>query len=230
TKERCREYSSRLMLFEENFINIDLILKETALTSIDGFLFDLGASYHQLTTPWRGFSFNEEGPLSMQMSPESVPLYKKLRNATKVTIHKILKEYGDVPHARQIAHLIYEKRRELKTTLDLRRLLEKNLPGAVLKKNLHRIFQALRIWVNDELRNLSIGLQKALRYLKLHGRIIVISYHSGEDRIAKRIFLDYEKKGVVIRLNKKVIRPSDAEIKKNPSARSARMRVIERCA
>ncbi len=166
----------------------------------------------------------------MQMSPRAVPLYKKLKYATKLTIYKILKEYGDVPHAWRVAHLIYEKRKGLKTTLDLRNLLKRTFPAAVQKKNLHRVFQAFRIWVNDELENLSIGLKKALHHLKLKGRIIVISYHSKEDRIAKHIFLDYEKRGVIKRLNKKVIKPSGFEIKKNPGARSARMRVVERCA
>jgi len=229
TKGVMESYSQQVQLFEENFVHIDLILNKAGISEVDGILFDLGASYHQLTAPERGFSFNNEGPLLMQMSPQVLPLYKKLQYATKETISQVLREYGDVDNPRRIAGLIYEHRKNLKTTLDLRNLVQRGVPRQFLTKNLHKVFQAFRIWVNGEMENLKIGIEKAIHFLKKGGRIIVISYHSGEDRIVKEIFINYERANFLKRLNKKVIRPSNCEIEENPSAKSARMRVAERC-
>ncbi len=230
TRSVVSPYKDRVLLYEENFVNIDSILNRMKINKIDGILFDLGVSYHQLITPERGFSFNNEGPLLMRMSPYTTPLIAKLRNTTELEIAKILREYGNVRNASKIAELIFENRKIIETTIELRSLLERIIPKKVLIKNLHKIFQAFRIWVNDELNNLRSGLKKAIYFLKNHGRVIVISYHSGEDRIVKQMFLDYEKKGLLKRLNKKVIKPTAWEIEKNPSAKSARMRVGEKCA
>ncbi len=224
------DLKERVTLYEGNFVNLDTIMNELNIKKLDGILFDLGASLHQLTTPERGFSFNLEGKLLMQMSPKSVPLYRKLRTADKEEIFNVLKNYGDVPNARALAKTIFENRHNLNTTLDLRRLVETKFSGRFLKKNLHRVFQALRIWTNDELNNLKEGLAKAIALLSSGGRLIVIAYHSGEDRIVKKIFRDFEQREIIKRLNKKVIKPPLEEIRKNPSARSARMRVVEKCA
>ncbi|MEO0128956.1 MAG: 16S rRNA (cytosine(1402)-N(4))-methyltransferase RsmH [candidate division WOR-3 bacterium] len=223
-------FKERVILREGNFANLDKIINELNIKGLDGILFDLGASLHQLTTPERGFSFNLNGKLLMQMSPDSVPLYKKLRAANKEEIFNVLKIYGDVPNAKILARIIFENRHRLNTTLDLRKLVETKTSSRFLKKNLHRIFQAFRIWTNEELKNLKEGLIKAINFLYPEGRLIVISYHSGEDRIVKNIFRDFERKNLIRRLNKKVIRPQLEEIRENPSARSARMRVVEKCA
>ncbi len=229
-QNRLKDCEKRVELYQSNFSKIDSILEHMGVKYLNGILFDLGASWHQLTTPERGFSFNQEGKLLMQMSPEVVPLYAKLRHADYNTIYEVLKEYGEVQKAHALARLIFENRQRLKTTFDLRRIVEQNHYGRFLKKNLHRVFQAFRIWVNDELKNLFQGLTKAITYLAPSGRLIVIAYHSGEDRIVKNIFRTFEEQGQIRRLNKKVIRPSPSEIDANPAARSARMRVVEKCA
>lgn len=229
TQKVISEYKKRVFLVEDNFTNLDLVLNRLGVLGVDGFLFDLGPSYHQLTTPGRGFGFREDGPLLMRMSPKITPLYERLRTTTKDELAWILKNYGDVRYSYPLAQLIYEKRKELKTTSDLVKLLNLRIPQKVLVKNLHKIFQALRIWVNGELENLKIGLKKAVEFLKPQGRLLVISYHSGEDRITKTFFLESERLKILKRLNKKVIRPQPAEIEKNPSCRSARMRIGEKC-
>ncbi|KPJ73471.1 hypothetical protein AMJ52_03565 [candidate division TA06 bacterium DG_78] len=221
-KERC-------FLFEDSFVNLGLILDRLKITYVDGVLFDLGVSYHQVTTPERGFSFDRSGKLLMHMSPHTLPLAEKLNQAQREEIIQVLKKYGDVRSARKIGTAIFENKRSLVTTLDLRNLLEKIIPRRYLKKNLHKVFQALRIWTNNELKNLETGLTVALARLKQHGRIIVISYHSGEDRIVKNLFREAQKRGEVLILNKKVIRPSKDEVEKNPRARSAKLRAGEKC-
>lgn len=229
-RNRLKDFKERVELYQLNFSKIDSVLEHLGIRYLNGILFDLGVSWHQLTTPERGFSFNHEGKLLMQMSPEVVPLYAKLLHSDYNTIHHILKKYGEVQKARTLARLIFENRQRLKTTFDLRRIVEQNFYGRFLKKNLHRVFQAFRIWVNDELNNLFQGLTKAITYLAPSGRLIVIAYHSGEDRIVKNIFRTFEEQGQIRRLNKKVIKPSTSEIDANPAARSARMRVVEKCA
>jgi len=224
------DFKERVVLYEGNFAELDSILEQLNISGLNGVLFDLGVSLHQLTTPERGFSFNHEGRLLMQFSPRVQPLYKRLRSVNFTTIFEVLKKYGDVPNAKRLAKSIFENRHKLNTTIDLRKLVEKQYSPRFLKKNLHRVFQALRIWTNDELTNLQIGLEKAIDVLYPSGRIVVISYHSGEDYIVKNVIRESEKIGRLKRLNKKVIRPSQIEIKLNPSARSARMRVGEKCA
>lgn len=229
-QEKLGDFRDRVRLYNTNFSKIDLVLNDIGITYFNGILFDLGASWHQLTTPERGFSFNHDGSLLMQMTPDVVPLYKKMMYASYNTILRVLREYGDIPKAHNLARLIFENRQQLKTTFDLRRLVQRKCRGRFLKKYLHLVFQAFRIWVNDELTNLEQGLKKAINYLASSGRLIVIAYHSGEDRIVKNIFRAFEEKKQIRRLNRKVIRPNLSEIKFNPAARSARMRVVEKCA
>lgn len=230
SRQQTISFNKRCFLFEDNFINLDLILDKLNISCVSGILFDLGISYHQVTTAERGFSFEREGRLLMRMSPTYVSLYEKLRHVSKQELIRVLKEYGDVRGYRRLGQEIYERRASLTSTLELRRLIEGSVPRRFLKKNLHKIFQALRIWTNDELANLSQGLVTAFRRLSCHGRMLVISYHSGEDRIVKHLFREYKKNGKVRLLSKKAIRPLEVEAKANPSARSAKLRVVEKCA
>lgn len=229
----CRQvtadYRNRCSLHENNFINLDLILEQQQVRTVDGVLFDLGVSYHQLTTSARGFSFEREGGLLMRMSPQSPTLGERLRRAQKEEIVRVLRDYGEVRNYRKIGNRIFELRSTLNTTSDLRAVVEDAVPKRYLKKNLHKVFQALRIWTNDELDNLRKGLRVAYERLKDQGRMLVISYHSGEDRIVKNYFRDLKKRDLVRLLNKRVIRPGKAEIGENPSARSAKLRAIEKC-
>jgi len=229
-QEIIMPYEERCVLFEDNFVNLGLILDQLDICGIDGLLFDLGVSYHQLTTPARGFSFEREGSLLMRMSSQVPSLFEKIRRATKEEIIKVLYEYGDVRHGRRVGIAIFENKKSLSTTLDLRRLIEEITPKRFLKKNLHKIFQALRIWTNDELANIRMGISGALSKLNNGGRILVISYHSGEDRIVKNIFRDAQHKGELKIINKKVLSPLADEVKENPRARSAKLRVGEKCA
>ena len=224
------QYGERCCVLESNFINLDLILEQKNISGLNGILFDLGVSLHQLTTPERGFSFERSGELLMRMSPGIPSLRDRLRRVDQESLARVLKEYGEVRNYRKISRMILEGRKVLATTLDLRSIIEEAVPRRFLKKNLHKVFQALRIWVNDELAKLRQGLAIAFNALTGDGRLVVISYHSGEDRIVKRFFRGLKESGQANVLNKKVIKPSVDEVARNPSARSARLRVIERCA
>jgi len=222
-------YRNRCFIIQSDFIYLDLILKKMNVPKVDGILFDLGVSYYQLTTPSLGFSFERDGELLMRMSPKTASLQERLRHAGQEELSTVLRNYGDVRNYRKISRMIIEQRDRIRTTLDLRRIVEEAVPRRFLKKNLHRVFQSLRIWVNDELEKLKRGLAVAFGSLNNEGRMLVISYHSGEDRIAKRFFRQLKEEDRLRVLNKKVIKPSADEVRNNPSARSARLRVVERC-
>jgi 16S rRNA (cytosine1402-N4)-methyltransferase len=222
-------HHDRCLLVEENFTNLGLILSRNRVLQVNGVLFDLGVSYHQISHGRRGFSFEHDGPLSMTMSPSSVSLTEKLNAATAPEICTVLRTYGDVRNYRKIGKALYEHRRSLKTTFDLRKLIEVLVPRRYVKKNLQKVFQALRIWVNDELNSLMYALQSAYEHLSVGGRIVVISYHSGEDRIVKTVFRALCNARVLRVLNKKVIVPDDQEIADNPRSRSAKLRAGEKC-
>ncbi len=228
-RQRLASFADRCTLVEDNFINLDLILDKLNVGSLSGVLFDLGVSYHQVTTAERGFSFDRDGRLLMTMSPRSVPLHERLRHARRQEIIALLKEYGDVRGYRKLGDLIYEHRSSIGSTMDLRCLIERSVPRRFLKKNLHKVFQALRIWTNNELGNLSQGLATALNALCAEGRMLAIAYHSGEDRIVKQFCRKADKDGRAVLLRRKAMKPSDTEIEANPSARSAKLRVIKKC-
>jgi 16S rRNA (cytosine1402-N4)-methyltransferase len=229
SRQTTAAFSNRCFLSEENFINLDLILDKLHVRNVDGVFFDLGVSYHQLTTPSRGFSYQREGRLLMRMSPRTEPLADRLRNAQKNEIIRVLKEFGDVRNYRKLGQSIFEARKNLRSTLELSRLIEDAVPRRFLKKNLQKVFQALRIWTNDELSNLSLALPAAFRRLCEGGRMVVISYHSGEDRIVKQYFRSLKAEKKVRLLNKKAMKPAAEEVSENPRARSAKLRAIEKC-
>lgn len=229
-RTRLADRADRVQFVNANYRDLGLILTRIQTPAVDGILFDLGVSYHQFTTPERGFSFDRDGPLSMQMDPRMPPLYRSLRDLTESEIIRILHEYGDVRLARRIGHAIHGARAKINTTMDLRAAVATCVPRRFLIKSLRQVFQAFRIWVNDELTSLAAGLNQAIAALRPAGRGVVISYHSGEDRVAKRVFIAAESAGMIRRLNKKVIRPGNEEVRRNPASRSARMRVVERCA
>ncbi|UCG30645.1 MAG: 16S rRNA (cytosine(1402)-N(4))-methyltransferase RsmH [candidate division WOR-3 bacterium] len=230
SRKRTAAFSSRCCLTEDNFINLDLILDKLNVGSVDGILFDLGVSYHQLTTPSRGFSYDREGRLLMRMSPKTMSLRNRLQHAQKHEVIQVLKDFGDVRNYRKLGQKIYESRVSLDSTLQLSKLIEESVPRRFLKKNLQKVFQALRIWTNEELTNLAAALPVAFGRLSGRGRMVVISYHSGEDRIVKFFFRDLKIEKKARLLNKKAIKPSEKEISLNPRVRSAKLRVLEKCA
>ena len=207
------------------------------VNEIDGIIFDLGLSSDQLENSGRGFSFMKDEPLLMTMkenpSPEDITAHEVVNKWGEESLADIIYGYGEEKQARPIAKKIVEwrKRQEIKTTFDLVKIIEEAIPAKFRKGKIHyasKTFQAIRIAVNDELGALSEGLEKGFGVLKRGGRMSVISFHSLEDRVVKRFFkkLADEKKALLI--NKKPIIASKEEIKNNPRARSAKLRILEK--
>ena len=220
--------SDKLTIVQGNFANIREIAHRSRVWETPGVLFDLGLSSDQLQDEKRGFSFSRDGPLDMRMSPAlQVTAADLVNGLNERELYDLFTKYGEERSSRRIARAIVTARveRKIETTFDLVNVIEGVVPR---KEKIHpatRVFQALRIVVNDELNNLKKGLEGAASLLKKDGRIVVISFHSLEDRIVKRFFK--EQSGLKA-LTQKPITPSEEEILENPRARSAKMRVAER--
>ncbi len=222
--------SDRLILEEGNFSQIDKILEKHAVSQVAGVLFDLGVSSHQLDTRQRGFGFKNAAPLDMRMSPKlSVTAADLINGLNEGELYELFTKLGEEHYARRIARAVvaYRSEQKIEQTDQLATLVEKVMVGSHATK-VHpatRIFLALRIAVNDELNNLKEALPKATERLKKGGRLVVISFHSLEDRIVK----DFIKANANLKdLTKKPVVPTEREIKENPRARSAKLRVAER--
>lgn len=239
-KERLSPYKGRFEVVAENFRNIKEVFEDKGWDKVSAVLFDLGVSNIQLSNPIRGFSFQNDGPLNMRMD-------SKGNNASTLTAENILKEwsigeltrifkvYGEDPNAYYIARGIVRHResgKELKTTEELVELIREILPAPVQRKMkghpARRIFQALRIAVNDELAALDQALDGAIDILKPEGKIIVISYHSLEDRIVKKRFRKWQEEFKGEQSPRRAIKPTESEIEENYKSRSARMRIFKK--
>jgi len=228
-KTRLSKYSN-LHLYQTNYTELDKVAKEFPDYYLDGVLFDLGVSYYQISTPARGFTYNADGPLDMRFN-QSMPRSRALeiiRHSSLPDLKKIFFEYGEERYANKIAQHIFNHRSEINTTLDLVRIICEKTPSHQQTKTLARIFQALRIAVNHELENIKIGLEKAIQLLSHGARLVVISYHSLEDRITKQTFHHYAQENILKVLTKKPLRPTLEEMSANPSARSALFRAAEK--
>lgn len=223
-------FAERLSLHYKNFRYLAEVLREEGIREIRGAVFDLGLSWHQVRTQDRGFSYRGDGPLDMRFDAQSAgrTALEIIRSEPKAGIERILKEYGEEPRARRIAEAIVADRRDLRTTGDLVRLLKRLVGPGDFRKTAMRVFQALRIAVNDELENLKIGLDAACTHLAPQGRVAVLSYHSLEDRIVKHIYREKETSGAYRRVTRKPVYASEEEVKRNPAARSAKLRVLEK--
>lgn len=218
-------------LVKSNFSRLAKVLEEQGIESVDGILFDLGVSSHQLDEGDRGFSFRTEAELDMRMDKDLSIKAVDLVNALYAKeLERLLRVYGEEPFAKRIAVAIAKAREinRIKTTSELLNVIQKVVPFKVRRKTAMRVFQALRIAVNDEINNLSSGLPQALELLASGGRCVVISFHSLEDRIAKDVFREFEEKSQGLRVNVKPILPTEEEISRNPRSRSAKIRVFER--
>ena len=249
---RLAGFGSRLRTLQCSFARIDEAVREAGFEAVDGVVLDLGVSSHQLDTPERGFRFAtdtppEQTPLDMRMDrSQGETAADLLARASAETLENWLREYGELPGARRLAKAITEERRRepLRTTADLLRVIDSSRVGRGRRHNpATLVFQALRIAVNDELGALEAGLEASIRVLRPGGRLVVIAYHSLEDRIVKRCFRA-EARGCICPprqpicncgraprlhpLTRKPLRPSDNEIVENPRARSARLRSAER--
>lgn len=235
----------------------DALDSEPALSDVrlDGVLFDLGVSSHQLDTE-RGFSFRRNEPLDMRMDATDTMLptaAEFLATAREAEIARVLWEYGEERASRRIARAIVERRQRkepLETTAQLAALVENAIPRAAWPKDIHvatRTFQGLRIYINRELEELESGLKAAVERLSVGGRIVVISYHSLEDRIVKKRFAEWagrtpnppgdspaallpntKEEPILSLLTRKPVMPTDAEIARNPRARSAKLRAARK--
>lgn len=216
---------------------ISQILDENEIDEVDGVLLDLGMSSDQLDRSGRGFSFLRDEPLKMTMESVSatnaLTAEKIVNSFTEEQLATVIYGYGEERYSRRIARAIVEARENspITTTGQLADIIKKSVPVKYSHGKTHpatKTFQALRIAVNDELERLEKTLEDSFRKLKTGGRLSVISFHSLEDRIVKRFMKEKSKDGLGILINKKPITPSAEEIKINPRARSAKLRVIEK--
>lgn len=231
---RLQEFADRVKLVHANFAQIDRVLDELRIQSVDGILLDLGVSLTQLDTAQRGLSFRLEGPLDMRLDPTQELTAADLVNSLdERELIKIFREYGEERWAARIAHNIVRERRTapIETTSDLVSIIERSLPAAVrYRSRIHpatRVFQALRITVNNELENLQKALTVGFERLAPGGRFAVISFHSLEDRIVKRFFREQLKMGQAEQIWGPR-RPSLQECAQNPRARSAKLRAASK--
>jgi len=210
-----------------NFKDLGKIVKKP----VDGILFDLGISSYQIDEPSRGFSFQKDGPLDMRMDKEQALNAQDLINDDSAEeLSRIFWQYGEEKFSRRIAKAIVKERenREITTTFQLKEIIEKAIPTWRKRESVSRIFQALRIAVNGELENLKTALQAAVQLLNPGGRLVVIAYHSLEDRIVKHIFKKAQLEKSLKILTKKPLTPSAEEIVSNPRAKSAKLRAAEK--
>ncbi|MCF7834347.1 MAG: 16S rRNA (cytosine(1402)-N(4))-methyltransferase RsmH [Candidatus Pacebacteria bacterium] len=220
-----------------NFRYLDEALKKEEVRQVDGVIFDFGLSSDQFETSGRGFSFMKNEPLFMTMkenpSSEDLTAEDVVNDWSEESLTKIIFGYGEEKFARRIARGIVQAREKgrLKNTFDLVQAIEESVPAIYKKGRLHfatRTFQAIRIAVNDELGAISEALPKAFDALKREGRMSVISFHSLEDRIVKRFFKKMAEDGLAKIITKKPLSASEIELKENPRARSAKLRIIEK--
>ena len=237
----------RFQIVHQGFATMEAALRERGVEAVDGILLDLGISSPQIDDGARGFSFRFDAPLDMRMdTTRGQTAAQWLNSADEADIYRVIKDYGEERFAKQIARAIVARRAErpIDTTRQLAQLVAENVrsrePG---QDPATRSFQAIRIFINQELEELSLVLPQALRLLKTNGRLAVISFHSLEDRIVKRFVKDAaetdhlpsklpvrqsEMAGARLKLIGKPVKPGEAEVNSNPRARSAIMRVAER--
>ena len=223
----------RLVLVNDSFVNIKEIVRKNNFGPVSGILFDLGFSSWHLEESKKGFSFLRDEILDMRYNDNFTELTAEeiLNECPEEEIKRLLKEYGEERFAGRISKAIVtiRERKPIKRTSQLVEIIARAVPGWYRHKRIHfatRTFQALRIAVNDELNNLQKALPQSLQVLEKGGRLIVISFHSLEDRIVKNYFKEISKKGLAKILTKKPTVPAEEEVIKNPRSRSAKLRTV----
>jgi 16S rRNA (cytosine1402-N4)-methyltransferase len=222
------DYGGAVILINDNFANLEAICRKYDFYPVDGILLDLGISSLQLNTAQRGFSFQREGFLDMRFDPrQELTARDIVNNLSEQELARIIKEYGEERYPRRIAKHIVSSR-PITSTLRLARIVEQVLGSR--RGRIHpatRTFMAVRIAVNRELENLRLALEQSTNLLCFHGRLVVISYHSLEDRIVKEFMRNEAENCTLGLISRKVIKPTSLEIESNPRSRSARMRIAE---
>ena len=235
TKERLKNlgYGEDILTVKLlNFRNIDQVAAEAG--KFDFVLADLGVSSMQIDNPERGFSYKTDGPLDLRMNPQKgVSAAERLKEVTEEELYGMLLENADEPYAQEIARAVIRQRRisPIETTTDLRNVIEKALSflpekdrKEAVKKSCQRSFQALRIDVNSEFEVLYDFLEKLPQVLAPNGRVAILTFHSGEDRLVKKSFKQFYKEGIYSEICKDVIRPSQEECSRNSRAKCTKMR------
>ncbi|WP_025904607.1 16S rRNA (cytosine(1402)-N(4))-methyltransferase RsmH [Mammaliicoccus sciuri] len=242
------DHMHKVIFVQNNFRNLEHILEELHISKVDGVLYDLGVSSPQLDTPERGFSYHYDAKLDMRMDQsQSLSAYEVVNEWSYEQLVKIFFRYGEEKFSKQIARKIEARREQapIETTFELVDLIKEGIPAAKRRKGGHpakRVFQAIRIAVNDELGAFETSIEAAIQHVKVGGRISVITFHSLEDRLCKQVFQEYEKgpdvpRGLPVipeaykpklkRVNKKPIISDEQELEHNNRARSAKLRVAE---
>ncbi len=249
-KERLKTFGAdTISVVQANFINLKAVLQELGIKKIDGVLYDLGVSSYQLDAPERGFSYKNDAPLDMRMNKEApLSAYDLISQASQEELSRIIYSYGEERWAKRIAAFIVQEREKeaIETTQRLVEIIKMAIPKGARQDGPHpakRTFQALRIAVNRELEILEEALEQGIEVLNPGGRIVVISFHSLEDRIAKEVFQRKAKgctcpkelpvcvcnnKPVVKIMKRKPILPGAEELENNPRSRSAKMRAAQK--
>ncbi|MCH7754628.1 16S rRNA (cytosine(1402)-N(4))-methyltransferase RsmH [candidate division KSB1 bacterium] len=242
---RTRLKHKNFLVEQANFKNLGEVLKKLKINRVHGILLDLGVSSYQIDTAEKGFSYRASGKLDMRMnSKQQLTAHEIANTFSEEKLCEIFKKYGEERRYRAISRVIIREREKnvIETTTDLQEIISVVLPYQNRVKSLSRIFQALRIAVNEELENLKAALESGLDYLTTGGRLVVISYHSLEDRIVKNFFKQESRRcvcppdlpicvcgepGRLKILTKRSIQPSKEEVQRNPRSRSARLRTAE---
>lgn len=238
TRKVLAPYLDRVVFVQRDFRYLASTLQELGIVQVEGILFDLGVSSYQILNPERGFSYNFDAPLDMRMDEGSETTAEHLINRLpERELANLIFRYGEEKWARRIARFIVEQRKRapISTTGQLAGIIKDAIPAAARRKGPHparRTFQALRIAVNDELAAIEEGIRAGVPFLSTGGRIVVISFHSLEDRIVKNIFREYTSipHGVLRIVTKKPLMPSPGESEQNPRSRSAKLRAAEKVA
>lgn len=245
---KLSKVGNNFKIINDNFVNIKKRLEENNIHYVDGILYDLGVSSPQLDIASRGFSYHNEARLDMRMNQNSsLSAYEVVNNYSEKELTDIFYKYGEEKYAKKIASNIvkYRENKKIVTTLELVDIIKSSIPFKAMREShpARKVFQAIRIEVNDELNVLKTSLEDAIKLLNINGRICVITFHSLEDRIVKEIFNKYTKVNQELNnlpfipeeylpnyklINTKVITPSNKELTENNRSRSAKLRVIER--
>ena len=247
-KEKLAEYSDKVVFIKSNFVNLKEKLAELGVHEVDGVLYDLGVSSPQLDTPERGFSYNYDTRLDMRMDTDvKISAYEVVNEYSYHDLVKIFYRYGEENFSKQIARNIEKKREQkpIETTFELVEIIKESIPAAKRRTGGHpakRVFQAIRIAVNNELSVFEDSLEQAIDIVSVGGRISVITFHSLEDRICKQIFNSYSKSKDIPKnlpimpeeslsklkvITRKPVYPSDIELEENNRSRSAKLRVAQ---
>ncbi|MCX7877864.1 MAG: 16S rRNA (cytosine(1402)-N(4))-methyltransferase RsmH [Ignavibacteria bacterium] len=227
SRNLLKNYSARLILCNENFKNLRKVLNENNIDKVNGIVMDLGLSSYQLSDE-PGFSYLQDTELDMRADKSLERTAADVLNTyNEKELERIFREYGELRYNKKIARDVVNlrKKKPFRFTGDLKEMMKSHTPGKYLNRELSKLFQSLRIEVNNELENLRSALGDAVTVTKFGARLVVVSYHSLEDRIVKNFFRSAPDMKVI---TKKPVRPSRHEVETNPRARSAKLRAAER--